>query len=192
MTDAPENWRDLAAKKRAALYAQIPQEWRLPSSTLASIHSSAPPTDPFTPATSHSSHSVLHVPRTCGILSERELELTEQYDVTALVEKMVKREATSEEVTRAFCKRAAVAQQCVNCLTEFFPERALERARECDAFLEGEGRPMGPLHGLPVSLKVSFRGLGLCVVWFGCCAGEVGEEVVRVRGLSWVLDMAIE
>lgn len=63
--------------------------------------------------------------------------------------------ATSLEVTTAFCKRAAIAQQCVNCLTEIFFEEAMARARECDDYYKKNGRPMGPLHGLPISLKVT-------------------------------------
>jgi amidase len=68
----------------------------------------------------------------------------------------VKGNATSVEVTTALCKRAAIAQQCVNCLTEIFFEEAMARAKECDEYLKKNGRPMGPLHGLPISLKVSF------------------------------------
>ena len=42
-----------------------------------------------------------------------------------------------------------------HCLTEtFFPE-AFERARYLDSYLAREGKVVGPLHGLPVSLKVS-------------------------------------
>jgi hypothetical protein len=42
-----------------------------------------------------------------------------------------------------------------HCLTEtFFPE-ALERARYLDSYLAREGKVVGPLHGLPISLKVS-------------------------------------
>lgn len=67
---------------------------------------------------------------------------------------MINRKATSVEVVTAFCKRAAISQQCVNCLTEIFFEEAIARARECDGYLEKNGRPMGPLHGLPISLKV--------------------------------------
>jgi len=40
-----------------------------------------------------------------------------------------------------------------NCLTEIFVERALARAAELDEYLENTGKPVGPLHGLPVSLK---------------------------------------
>jgi amidase len=151
------DWQTLSAQKRIALYETIPKEWRLPKSTLTQIHGTASPTDPLTPASSFPATSVIEIPKSCGILTEREIDLTENYDATELVQKMIKREATSEEVTLAFCKRAAIAQQCVNCFTEFFPEKALERAKECDAFLEREGRAMGALHGLPISLKVSRR-----------------------------------
>jgi len=35
-----------------------------------------------------------------------------------------------------------------------FFDKALERAKELDEYLEKEGKPIGPLHGLPISLKV--------------------------------------
>lgn len=47
-----------------------------------------------------------------------------------------------------------------NCLTEIFFDSALERARELDAHFQKTGKPKGPLHGLPVSLKDSFRVIG--------------------------------
>ena len=136
-----EDWRGLAAAKRASVYEMIPQEWRLPASLTSQF-------------TEKSTQSVLDVPRTCGILTERELELTEKYDATALVEMMAKGEATSVEVVTAFCKRAAIAHQCVNCLTEIMFDEALAMAKERDEYYRREGRTMGPLHGLPISLKV--------------------------------------
>lgn len=44
-----------------------------------------------------------------------------------------------------------------SCLTETFFDQALERARYLDARLAREKAPVGPLHGLPVSLKDSFQ-----------------------------------
>ncbi|KAL7777127.1 hypothetical protein CFE70_007550 [Pyrenophora teres f. teres 0-1] len=142
------DWRTLAASKRASVYSKIPPAWRLPASQTAQY-------------TETSSISVLDVPRTCGILTEKELDITENYDATALVEKMAKGELKSVEVVTAFCKRAAVAQQCVSCLTEIMFEEAIARAKECDDVLEKEGRVMGPLHGLPISLKDSFNVRGV-------------------------------
>ena len=143
MTSAPPivNWQELAKSKRESVFAKIPKDWLLPSSQTAQY-------------TETSNISVLDVPRTCGILTKKELDLTENYDATDLVKMMAERQVTSTEVVTAFCKRAAVAQQCVSCLTEVMFDQAMARARECDEYLEKEGKVLGPLHGLPISLKV--------------------------------------
>jgi amidase len=41
-----------------------------------------------------------------------------------------------------------------------FFDKALERAKFLDSYLEKEGKPLGPLHGLPISLKVDCTNLG--------------------------------
>ena len=66
------------------------------------------------------------------------------------------RKLSAVEVTEAFCHRAAIAQQLTNCLTEPLFDTAIQRARELDAYLTEQGRPFGPLHGLPVSMKDTF------------------------------------
>jgi len=43
-----------------------------------------------------------------------------------------------------------------NCLHEIFFEEALARAADLDRYLSEHGRPVGVLHGLPVSLKDQF------------------------------------
>ncbi|KAJ6136225.1 Amidase, partial [Penicillium capsulatum] len=43
------------------------------------------------------------------------------------------------------------------CLTETFFDRALQRAEELDRHLREKGQPVGPLHGLPISLKDCFN-----------------------------------
>lgn len=43
-----------------------------------------------------------------------------------------------------------------NCLTEIFFDRALARAESLDEAFSRTGKPTGPLHGLPISLKDSF------------------------------------
>ncbi|PVH99403.1 amidase [Periconia macrospinosa] len=106
------------------------------------------------------SHSVLHIPSQSSVLTSHELAITSSYTATQLVEKMQKGELKSVDVVTAFCKRASVAQQLVNCLTEVMFEEAIERAKECDEVVEregGRGKGLGKLHGLPVSLKDSFN-----------------------------------
>ncbi|KAG9949029.1 amidase, partial [Aureobasidium melanogenum] len=103
-------------------------------------------------------NNVLEVPKTCGILTDREITITEDNDAVDIVDKIRQQEYTAEEVTVAFCKRAAVAQQLTNCLTEIFFEEAIERARQLDQ--ERAADPSArwkPLHGLPISLKDSFK-----------------------------------
>ncbi|KAK3202087.1 hypothetical protein GRF29_161g85268 [Pseudopithomyces chartarum] len=65
------------------------------------------------------------------------------------------------DVTTAYLHRAAVAQGLVNCLTELLSTQALARAQELDAHFQQHKRPIGPLHGLPISVKehIGFEGL---------------------------------
>jgi amidase len=48
-----------------------------------------------------------------------------------------------------------------NCLTEIFFDRAVMRAQELDEYLKRTGKPVGPLHGLPISLKDQFDIVGI-------------------------------
>lgn len=82
-------------------------------------------------------------------LTVREYELTQNHDAIQLLSMLRSREVTSEELTRAFLRRAALAQHALNCVTELMWDEALARARHLDSLAE----PVGPLHGLPVSIK---------------------------------------
>src|ERR1700712_5489742 len=74
----------------------------------------------------------LDVVRKTGILSDRELSITEDHTVSDLLAKLASGDLTSVEVTTAFSKRAAIAQQSTSCLTETFFDKALERAKYLD------------------------------------------------------------
>lgn len=96
---ATETWEALVQKKQAEGAAKIPVTWRLPSD--------------FTNISETASLNVIDVPRRCGLLSARQLDITERYDAMALLEKIHRQELTSYEVVEAFCIRAAIAQQVV-------------------------------------------------------------------------------
>ncbi|KAH8811365.1 general amidase-like protein [Xylogone sp. PMI_703] len=132
-------YKEIAAHKQKQQRELIPKAWRLrqlPDESVLDVRS---------------------IPRTCGLLSEHELDITENYDATALVEAIAARKFTSEAVTVAFCKRAAIAQQITNCLTEIMFDEALVRAKYLDTEYKKTGKLVGPLHGVPISIKDSFQ-----------------------------------
>lgn len=147
------SWQELVADKRQRQEASIPKNWLI----------ATPSVDVF---------DVRKVPEECGLLSAKELRITEIDDIDLLLKKLASGEWSSVEVTTAFYKRAIVAHQVVNCLTEIFVERALQRARWLDEQLKITGKVVGPLHGLPISLKdqISIKGLETImgyVSWIG-------------------------
>ena len=106
----------------------------------------------------HLSDSALDPPSTdlshlpVPFLTTREREIVSQ-DATSLAQLIREREFTAVEVIQAFCHVATMAQQLTNCLTEIFYEEALERAKELDRHLADTGEVVGPLHGVPVTIK---------------------------------------
>lgn len=95
-----KNWESLCADKRQRQLDSIPKDWIiLPSGEL--------------PGLTVKKGSVQDVPATCGLLNEKELAITETSDVDSILDLLKRGNWTSEEVTRAFYKRAAIAQQLV-------------------------------------------------------------------------------
>lgn len=140
----PEKWEEIGEAKRKALLDSIPKEWLIPDSI-------KPP---------HSQLDVTDFSEKSGWFTKREVEITDS-SAADLVSKLAKGDYTSEEVTLAFCKRAAAAHQLLNCLSETLFESALKTAKKLDQHLKETGKPKGPLHGLPVSIKDNFNIIGL-------------------------------
>ncbi|PYI05609.1 amidase [Aspergillus sclerotiicarbonarius CBS 121057] len=149
------DYQSIAARKQQHLDSLIPPEWRLDASQIPAGMLS--PADSITQTSSYESINVTAIPRTCGLLTPHELHITEDYNVRALLTEIHSRRLTAEEVTRAFCKRAAIAHQLTRCLTEPLFTQALDRARALDTHLQSTSRPIGPLHGLPISIKDTFH-----------------------------------
>ncbi|PON26684.1 hypothetical protein TGAM01_v204185 [Trichoderma gamsii] len=116
--------------------------------------------------------NVTDVPRQCGLLSPEEIDITENYDATALAALIREKKLTSVAVATAFAKRAIIAHQLTSCLTEWFMDEAIERAKYLDEYLQSTGKTVGPLHGVPISVKDVFpvaghwSGLGFLVARF--------------------------
>jgi amidase len=96
MTAQRPKWEKVAASKRLWLAEQIPLEYRIPPSLF-------PPDDQL---------NVTTFPTKSGWFAERELEITRS-SASRVLQKISSKTWSAEEVTRAFCKRAAAAQQLV-------------------------------------------------------------------------------
>ncbi|KAK2810984.1 hypothetical protein FQN50_002577 [Emmonsiellopsis sp. PD_5] len=94
-------------------------------------------------------------PQTSGLLTPEEVEIVNS-DAETLLKKIKERTLTSVQATTAFCKAAAIAQKLTNCVTEVLFNEGLERAKYLDDYLERTGEVVGPMHGLPFSLKDNF------------------------------------
>lgn len=130
--EAVDDYSARAAKAIAARDATIPKEWLLPKSAY-------PLPSNVTPL--------------LGLkLSPQELSIVE-LPAYELRDKIAAGELSAVDVTTAYLKAAAIAQQTVNCVVELIPDEALERARWLDEQLKATGKPVGPLHGVPISLK---------------------------------------
>lgn len=137
-TFEPKQWEKIHAAKKVEQAGRIPKNWTLQE-------------DKFPP---DSVADVRPVAATCGILSDRELKITGEYDATSLAAAIAAGEYSAVEVATAFAKRAAVGHQICNNLTEIGFSDAIEDAKRLDATFKATGKTVGPLHGLPMTFKV--------------------------------------
>jgi amidase len=169
-------WEITARAKKGSVNELIPKLWTLKLSDIPPVGSLRDVSD--------------YIRR---FLTPQELAITDS-SANFILDKIRTAQWTALDVTRAFCHRAALSHQFVNCLSEVFFEAAEARARELDDYFQRYGKPVGPLHGLPVSLKDRFHIRGLesaCgyVSWLGSkkTAEDEGVLVQRLRQLGAVL-----
>lgn len=157
---ALQAWEEKALEKQNSINKLIPQEWKLSESILNNL-----------PKTS------TIVPSQCGILSKLDLEITEIDNIEELAQQIAQGKYSALQVTEAYCKRAAIAHQLVNCLAEIFFVQAFERARYLDDYYKTSGgKTYGPLHGVPISFKDQFniKGIETAMGYIGYL-GEIAE-----------------
>lgn len=109
MSQSEAVWQSIARRKKQEQSNLIPKDWTLKTRPTANRN------------------DVLAVPRECGLLSDQEIQITENYDATTLVKELAARRLKSVDVVTAFCKRAAIAQQLVSQSDQGVSREALMR-----------------------------------------------------------------
>jgi amidase len=71
-----------------------------------------------------------------------------------------------------------------NCLHEIFFDQAIQRAEKLDKYFQKNGTTLGPLHGLPISLKDQFHVKGNdttmgYIGWIDSYEGRKDEKLVH-------------
>ena len=160
------DWQAVAKAKLNSINDSIPKKWRL--DVIPSIQQKKDVTGSFI-----AEH-----------LSDKEIKITET-DAVGITTRTCSGEWQAEEVVTAFCHRASLAHQLTMCLHETFFEAAIEDARKLDDYFKSHNAPIGPLHGLPVSLKDQFHVRGVetsmgYVGWLGTFEGKKGTEKEKV------------
>jgi amidase len=128
------DWQDIVARKREQRASLIPQRWLIKKA---------------------SGHNPLKSLLDSGLLTPKELELTDasKHDAVETLSLVASGSITAEKLVTSFCKRAAAADSLTNFITEVNFEQAIRRAKELDKHLLETGRVVGPLHGLPITVK---------------------------------------
>lgn len=132
------DWNSRAAAKREAILKSIPDKWRLEK--IPSVGEQKDVTGPY-----------IH-----QFLTDKEIEITET-DAVGIAEKVAAGMWSAVAVIEAFSHRASLAHQLVSCLHETFFDAALASAKELDQYYAQHKKTIGPLHGVPVSLKDQFH-----------------------------------
>jgi amidase len=84
---------EIASKAQQGVLESIPPKWKISSQTQIPSN-------------------VMEIPKSCGILTPKQIEITEQ-TATELLEQLANGSLSSVEVTEAFLARAAIAHQLV-------------------------------------------------------------------------------
>lgn len=115
----------------------IPKEYLAPSTLLPDDLDKTP-------------FNAMGIPKT--VLDEKTFEITE-LSAPEIASKIAAKELTASETILAFIKRASLAHQLTHCAMEILFEEGIKRAKELDEYQAKTGKTVGPLHGVPISLK---------------------------------------
>ncbi|KAH8431247.1 uncharacterized protein LDX57_008909 [Aspergillus melleus] len=113
-------------------------------------------------------------------------EITEIDNIGSLLERLKTAKFTAEQVALAYIKRAVIAHQLTNCLTEVVFEEALAQARALDREFQETGQLKGPLHGIPLTVKDQFnvKGVDTTLGYVGRSFAPATDDAVLIHMLK--------
>lgn len=132
-----DEWQGIVTRKRQHQASLIPKQWSIEGPDAQ---------DDYFP---------LKELLNSSILTPMELDLTDytKHDAVGILSLLATGSVTAKSLITSFCKRAAAAHSLTNFITEVNFEQAIHRAVELDEHLRRTGTPIGPLHGLPITVK---------------------------------------
>ncbi|KAK8038244.1 amidase [Apiospora phragmitis] len=142
-----EPWRETAEKKQKSLLSKIPEPRHLLDAFCAI------PTTLDSPNLNVTTDVFMSE----SGLSPRELCITSNISIPTILANYKSQELSAEELVTAFCHRAAINHQMTESLAEIRFTEAIAEAKGQDEYLRTHKKLVGPLHGIPVSLKDQFR-----------------------------------
>jgi len=134
-------WKERSAAKKSSVLDGVPSQF---------IHSELEFRD-------DDASSALDIPS--KFLIQEELSIT-ALDAVNIVRAIASKKYTCVQVLNAFTHRAAIAHKLLNCCLEFRYNAARVEAERLDRHYEETGKLVGPLHGLPISVKDQCRIIG--------------------------------
>ncbi|RDW85348.1 hypothetical protein BP5796_03673 [Coleophoma crateriformis] len=147
-----ESWDERAREKRARILACIPQDFITPSLSFSDTEAlnvlDLPTFSESNPA------SVIDIPS--KVLNQEELAIT-ALKAEEIPQAIAARKYTAVQVINAFTHRAVIAHQLLHCCLTFMYPTALEQAEVLDRVFAESGKLVGPLHGVPFSVKDQCR-----------------------------------
>jgi amidase len=127
-------------------------------------------------------------------LSSKELAITSMTNISQILSKYQTEKLSAEELVTAFCHRAAINHQMTESLAEIRFAEAILEAKAQDEYLRTHKKLIGPLHGVPISLKDQFRVEGLeaamgYIDWLGNIETAETESLLskQIRNLGGII-----
>lgn len=126
-------WKERVQLKRKQLKNKIPDEWKLDNGTIKRLKDDK-------------KNLIKNIDDLCSSADNQITHST----IIKLREKLNAKQLTCYEITSAFCHRAALIHQVVNCLSEIM---FLEALKQADYYDKHRPTTLPPLYGIPISLK---------------------------------------